>query len=186
MVDERLELELNGLRSNVMDLKQQFVDNAVPDIQPVEVDRRVARPLLLSARHPPYHQNINSRPQQWKSKISNYLGIRMCMTVSRVEGKNKYTVVIRCPLMTQKILHGRISSSWPSWPNLSISPHLRVQNIVSEESEVVEACRNGNVCLVEQLFSCGKAHPNDSTMANDRPLIDVSLTLSFLYQSYKS
>lgn len=58
------------------------------------------------------------------------------------------------------------------WPDFAIARNMRCQNIISKDSDIVLACRTGDVALVQKLFSRGMARPYDTTDSN-WPLLDV-------------
>jgi hypothetical protein len=107
-----------------------------------------------------------ARVAQWNTRISEYLGVNVYWIVSKVEGKNRYNVFLRWPTIWSRVLNGRIISSWPSWPSLSIYPSFKVQNIIQTDSLIVRACRRNDLQSIQELFSSGRAHPNDTTSEN--------------------
>jgi hypothetical protein len=116
--------------------------------------------------------------QDWDTRIHKYLGITAGMIVYKSDGKIKYKVFFRWPIFRSKVLNGRIESSWPSWPSLSICPLLRIQNIVSNNSSAIEACLQDDVPALRSIFLAGEAHPNDTTADNLTLLYVNSLSLS--------
>lgn len=58
------------------------------------------------------------------------------------------------------------------WPTFSIERMMRCQNIISPDSEIVQACKNGDFRCVQRLFANGQANPNDIT-ESQWPLLDV-------------
>jgi hypothetical protein len=59
------------------------------------------------------------------------------------------------------------------WPTFSIERMMQCQNIISTDSEIVQACRKGDFRCVQSLFANGQANPNDITESR-WPLLDVS------------
>lgn len=104
--------------------------------------------------------------QDWDTRLHKYLGITAGMIVYYSDGKNKYNFFFRWPIFWSKVLNGRIESSWPSWPSLSIYALLRIQNVVPNDSVTVVACLQDDVTVLRSLCLTGKAHPNDTTPDN--------------------
>jgi hypothetical protein len=59
------------------------------------------------------------------------------------------------------------------WPTFAIERMMRCQNIISPDSEIVQACKKGDFRQVQSLFASGQANPNDIT-EHKWPLLDVS------------
>lgn len=111
-------------------------------------------------------QRRNPVAQQWNPVVIRYLGIQVCLITSEIGGEARHRIFIRCPLIGPKALNGRISASWRSWFTPSFHPCFRVQNIIPESSDIVEACRVGDISTMRELFLSGGAHPNDTTSEN--------------------
>lgn len=51
-----------------------------------------------------------------------------------------------------------------------VSGGIRLKNVVPEDSQIMTACKLGDVVLVKELFRKGLASPNDVTPENSSPL----------------
>ena len=107
------------------------------------------------------------------SFISSTIGwpiTQVSIIISRDERRNIYSAYFRWPLKGVWILNWSLTSSWPTWPQLTIRSKFRVQNIVPADSEIVKTCSlridDNSLIKIRELFSSGKAHPNDTTPDN--------------------
>jgi len=123
-------------------------------------------PPLVAIHLQRYDRNLAAQVQQFSAHIGSALCINVCLITTELGRKNEYNLFLRVPIAGWKVLNGRITTSWQTWPSLSICPYLRVQNVISEDSPILEACQRGDTALMESLFSTGRAHPNDTTVDN--------------------
>jgi hypothetical protein len=127
--------------------------------------------LLLSSRQrrPP---TLNALVHKFDNWMTNYLGLDASLIISRDERRNVYSAYFRWPLKGAWVLSGSLTSSWPTWPELSIRSKFRVQNTVPADADIVKACSiadridDTSLIKIKELFSSGKAHPNDTTPDN--------------------
>jgi hypothetical protein len=161
-LDEKVarELELRGMINSV---QSALVSK---DSQQTELFNFLDYLPVSTPPPQPLYQTSDTFVQQWETTLMTYLGIQVCLIFSKVDGKNKYNVSVRWPLIRWKVLNGRISSSWSSWCTPTFRPCFRVQSIVPIDSEVVKASCNDDVSILKELFLSGKTHPNDTTEDN--------------------
>ncbi|OAL47298.1 ankyrin [Pyrenochaeta sp. DS3sAY3a] len=111
-------------------------------------------------------------PKSWKSTLhTEIILIQSCN-----EFQNAYDLYIRLPFFWywgQKafILSTSLRTMRTSWPNFQIlNGSLNFCNLVPMESEIIEACRRGDVIAVRDLFRDRKASPNDVSV-DDKTLL---------------
>ncbi|KAH8594112.1 ankyrin repeat-containing domain protein [Bisporella sp. PMI_857] len=147
-------------------------------VQPYEhAEALQGRPISKIARRPMLSEKRQSSPlnalvHKFDNWLTNYFGIDAIFIVSKDDHKNVYSAYVKWHFSGSCILNGSFTSSWPTWPELAVRSKFRVQNIVPADSEIVKACSLADgidVALlnkIKELFSSGKAHPNDTTPDN--------------------
>jgi len=68
-----------------------------------------------------------------------------------------------------------LDTSWSPFslyrnPSIENNNSLSIRTVVSDEAEIMAACRQGNLQKVYRLFIDGKARPFDVTASNSTPL----------------
>jgi hypothetical protein len=123
-----------------------------------------------------YDKTLETKVKWW---VSNYLGAHISMIASNVKGESRYNIMLRWHALPSVVLSGSLVSVWPSWLNISLQTHLSVQNLISEDTKSVEACRRNDVQSMRKFLSSGEAHPNDTT--ENHTLLRVCV---FIHQSH--
>ena len=121
-------------------------------------------------------QNRNSTTKRGGARAIRYPGSSFGLAVSNPEGVKKYDGFMRLRFTRGKLLSCRITGAWSSWSDTFRLSHLRVQNIISLDSDIVNACNTGDDSRMQTLFDSGVAHPNDTTVGN--------LTLLYVHNSH--
>jgi len=103
--------------------------------------------------------------QKLDTRLTDSLGIEACIIASKPEGKSKYYLSLRWTLASN-VLRCRMEGSWACWWHLVRFPSLQWQSVVPKDSEIITACEIGNVEMMVDLFSSGRASPNDVTPDN--------------------
>lgn len=115
-----------------------------------------------------------SIPPSWKSILQTEL----LLIQSSNHFQNAYELYARLPFFwpwgpKALILSTSLRRTRTYWPNFQIlNGSLNFCNIVPVESEIVEACRNGDVLAVREHFSLNKAAPSDVSV-DDKGLLWV-------------
>lgn len=101
----------------------------------------------------------------WLAKI---LGIKLGLIISGTEHHSAWNVFARwdlsLPLRLGHVFTGHliIRNSWPTLPRLG----LRFQNLIPSDSDMVKACKAGDITRVRDLLDVKTVHPNDKTPDN--------------------
>jgi hypothetical protein len=126
--------------------------------------------LALASSRQRRTPTLNALVYKFDNWMANYLGLDVSIIISRDERRNVYSAYFRWPLKGVWTLNWSLTSSWPTWPQLTIRSKFRVQNIVPADSEIVKTCSlridDNSLIKIRELFSSGKAHPNDTTPDN--------------------
>lgn len=102
---------------------------------------------------------------------SKIFGSELEVTTSNNEYQRAYEIYARLPLPS---FTGRMAflvtlsmrRAWGFWPNVSVlSGGINFVNVIPVDSEIIAACRRGDIMTVQRLFSEKKAAPNDMTTA---------------------
>jgi hypothetical protein len=116
------------------------------------------------------------------------LGMSVRLIVSkhtRDKDRNIYHWFFKWPLMLpmrcSHVLTGhlRVLGSWPNRPVLALSS----QNVIPNESAIIEAFKNNDLTSICELFARGQARPNDTTPEN-LTLLRVSFSVSLIEHSH--
>ena len=101
--------------------------------------------------------------------LANALGIKLGYIVSKTHNKSAWNIFVRwhlkLPLGLGRVVAGQavIRDFYHlSLPNLGLRP----QNIIPQDSDIIDACENGEILRIQDILSAKKAHPNDRTPDN--------------------
>ncbi|KAH7330013.1 ankyrin repeat-containing domain protein [Rhexocercosporidium sp. MPI-PUGE-AT-0058] len=117
----------------------------------------------LAIAHPRSNRYVGSKIH-WSKWLNRYFGMKASLIVSRGDFHNTYTMFFRWPLIWTRVITGRMTIHG-LWPN-RLSMSLRPLQIISYESPIIEACKNNDLGVIQELFATDKAHPNDTTPDN--------------------
>ncbi|KAF2019501.1 ankyrin [Aaosphaeria arxii CBS 175.79] len=116
--------------------------------------------------------NAFELPKIWKS----VLGSEMTLITSQNDFQQCYEFYTRMPFVSftgrmSFILSLSLRRTRTFWPNFSIlAGHLNFANVVPVQSEIVNACKKGDLIAVRDLFRQKKAAPTDVS-EDDRGLL---------------
>ncbi|KAH8587899.1 ankyrin repeat-containing domain protein [Bisporella sp. PMI_857] len=104
----------------------------------------------------------------------NVFASTILLLTYKSNGHTKNDIRLQAFLPWSKILNFRVAYSWPTWLALSCSALLRIQNIISAESPIVQACMEGNIEAMRALFASVQCHPND-TVVGQHSLLNLAI-----------
>ncbi|KAL1593761.1 hypothetical protein SLS60_010493 [Paraconiothyrium brasiliense] len=171
-------LQLVNLRMSI-DLRR---DNVTFGTQILD-ERKTQRMQTVSRRPEPKESFLSAEETAIKSATvfrhnytfiladfwSKVFGSEVELTTSNNEYQRAYDIYAKLPLPAftgRKAFLVTLSMrrAWGFWPNVSLlGGGLNFVNIIPMESEIVAACRRGDIVAVRTLFSARKAAPNDMT-----------------------
>jgi hypothetical protein len=132
---------------------------------------------LESSQKPSSHSitySIKSLPKDW----ARYWGLIIAIAKIASSYQSLYQFFFRLPLPTfigQKLLTVdftlRFERVWYEHIHL-LSGHIKIQNIIPNDSLAIKACLDGNIGLLREIFKFSKASANDMT-TDARPLLWV-------------
>ena len=120
-------------------------------------------------------------PDKWRIALRGNLETR----TARNAFQNWHDFYLRLPVPTLNGNKGFVMAityrTWPScWTGFTIlGGELGFKNVVSSDSEVIQACAKGDTLKVRDMFLSGRARPTDVT-TEDRNLLYVSNSSSNL------
>jgi hypothetical protein len=157
--------KIREMHSKVTDVQRQLKEAELTNSHYGDILRSIESHCMM----PPVQliaPALRTKVEAWNIILGRRFGLKACMIVSEKDGKVERRLVVRYPLAGTKVLHCTLVSSWPLWMQPSLSPHLRVQDIISDDSEILNACKENNAEQVTGLILSGRAHPNDATPEN--------------------
>lgn len=107
--------------------------------------------------------------------LAKYLGIKSGVIVSTAKDQSISTIFARWPLLLSFGLSLVITAQLlcqnglPCFPKLKLRP----QTIVPNDSEMIRACKAGDITGIQGTFKSRQAHPNDRT-TGDLTVLRVS------------
>lgn len=133
------------------------------------------RPLY---QHPPPRKNMRaSIMRKWLLTP----GIMVLYYRSARQRQRRHSLVFGAVLPGSKVFFVH----WMGFSHgIGMSLNIRVQNIVPSDSEIVVACKKGNVLAVRELLKSRRASPNDMAETNETLLMVCrNVITSLSYQS---
>lgn len=75
----------------------------------------------------------------------------------------------------------QMQMTFPYLAKILLSPSLiSLRSLIPQDAAILNACKSGDSTTVKQLFTSGKARPNDATLAN-RTALSVSVSSPICY-----
>ena len=117
---------------------------------------------IISSSH--IREKRRSQISHW-GWLTKYLAFRLGLIVYGEQDRNAVNFFLRCalqlPLGMSKVLTAQILlQNWfPSCPRLRLSP----QGVIPGDSEIIQACQDGDVSKIRGILLAHGAHPNDRT-----------------------
>lgn len=127
------------------------------------------------------HSVTSAKTSSGASSFGSYLeswGVAGSLIWSKSECHSTYSISFRSGLPFSSMFGQHIfvaDVSIRRFPLCRSIPLLRqggfgLRSVVSADSEIMVACRNGHLNLVRELFRSGRARPDDVTAENSTPL----------------
>jgi hypothetical protein len=158
--------------------EQLEAESKLNSLRHEKLQRRIQSWAIIPSTKPRPHQ-LRARVEDWSTQVGNYIKLKAHLIVCEKDGKTEYRWAVRGPFTNSKMFHYSLTSSWPSWTDLSLYLRLRVQNIIPQNSKILTACQMDDVAMVTDLIQTGKAHPNDTTTES---LTLIYVTISCPYR----
>jgi hypothetical protein len=130
-----------------------------------------SRQIEISEAPPLLRQHLPPRKNMRASTMRKWLftpGIMLLYCRSNRQRQKRYSVFFGAVLPGSKVF----LVHWMGFSHgIGMSLNIRVQNIVPSDSEIVVACKKGDVLAVRELLRCRRANPNDMAETNETLLM---------------
>lgn len=162
--------EINQMKVSLSQNEQQHTTHVeTPTVSDISNNSETRRPSQDPLTYLPSKRPLGS--------LGSYMGIDVVVASAYNSNMSACRIFFKVPLpgfFARQTLWLDLSlASFHSWSFAIERAICGVSNIIPSDSEVVEACRRGDLSCVQKLFNSKRAGPNDYT-PDGRPILRVS------------